>query len=127
MPETIGRRILVACNNSAETARAVRAGLDFMADAEEIALLTVAEEGVDSGGASALQGYLDAYGLQSTVLAVPLGDGPVAATILDRAEDRAADLLIMGAYGHSRLREMVLGGVTRDILANPALPVLMQH
>jgi nucleotide-binding universal stress UspA family protein len=57
----------------------------------------------------------------------PAGDVDIASIILSRAADNGADLIVMGGYGHSRLREFVLGGATRGILSSMTLPVLMSH
>jgi nucleotide-binding universal stress UspA family protein len=72
-------------------------------------------------------GYLRDYGLHAEFEEIVDADREIAATLLARCAELDADLLVMGAYGHSRLGERVLGGVTRDILQHTIMPVLMSH
>jgi nucleotide-binding universal stress UspA family protein len=71
--------------------------------------------------------HLARHGIKVEVNRVAAGDIDVASAILSYAADRGADFLVMGGYGHSRLREFVLGGVTRTILQSMTLPALMSH
>lgn len=61
------------------------------------------------------------------MLELPRGDAPIAETLFLAAEMRECALMVMGAYGHSRLAEMLLGGVTRKVLADPKMPILLAH
>ena len=70
---------------------------------------------------------IERHKLNVTVNRIPLGDVDIADAILSHAADSAAEFLVMGGYGHSRLRESLFGGTTREILATMTLPVLMAH
>lgn len=124
------RRILVAWNDSDEAMRAVRGALPFLraADRADIVLIDPplhAADRSDPGGELSL--WLARHGVKAEV-AVLARSQPRIADILSRfAQERGCDAIVMGAYGHSRLREAVLGGATRDMLASVPLPLLMAH
>ena len=67
------------------------------------------------------------HGIAAELHALPIGAGPFGAALLDKAHELGADMLVMGAYQHSPLRELLLGGVTRHMLAHADLPVLLRH
>jgi nucleotide-binding universal stress UspA family protein len=67
------------------------------------------------------------HGLKVEVAKVIANDVPDSALLLNHASDMGADLLVMGAYGHSRLREFILGGMTRSLLREMTVPVLLSH
>jgi nucleotide-binding universal stress UspA family protein len=72
--------------------------------------------------------WLGRHGITATVTRqATSGDVDIANALLSLANDRLADLLVMGCYGHSRFRELVMGGVSREILSSMTLPVLMAH
>jgi nucleotide-binding universal stress UspA family protein len=118
----LGRRIAVAWNASREAARAVTGALPLLAGAEAVHVLTGVEDEVEAGTAEALVGYLAWHGIAASPVAIAGGGA-----ILSGAAGVGADLLVMGAYGHSRLREFILGGATRHVLAEAKLPVLAAH
>jgi len=125
---TIGKRVMVAWNGSVEAAKAVTAALPLLRGAEQVTLAVLGNSadtlGESPGADIAL--YLARHGVNVEVLRRPEPADPGKA-ILSLAADFNVDLLVMGAYGHSRFREMMLGGATRTILAAAALPVLMAH
>lgn len=127
---TIGKRVLVAWNGSRECARAVFDALPVMQKADEVRILGVGgranPEGVDLPGAE-LAATLARHGLRvvtETGKKTPLS---VADELLNVASDTGADLLVMGGYGHSRAREFLFGGVTREIMGHMTVPVLFSH
>jgi nucleotide-binding universal stress UspA family protein len=129
--ERIGARVLVGWDASREAARAVRDAMPLLARAEAVTVLTIDAEqspfghGEIPGGDIAL--YLARHGVKAEVeRTVSAGIG-IGNTLLSRAADYGADLLVMGAYGHSRVRELLLGGATRTVLTSMTLPVLMSH
>ena len=73
------------------------------------------------------EAFLRRHGVEVSVEPFGVGSEPVGQTLLNMARDLSADLLVMGAYSHARVAEYVFGGVTRYILANADLPVLMAH
>ena len=130
--ETTGRRVLIGWNASREAARAVNDALPLMAQAEAVTVLAVnprqgaaGAHGEEPGADIGL--HLARHGVRveaQRTAGSGVGDGDM---ILNAAADLSADLLVVGAYGHSRFREMVLGGVTRTLLRRMTLPVLMSH
>ena len=125
---TVGKQVLVAWNGSTEAARAVTAALPLLRGAERVTLAVLGDSagtlGESPGADIAL--YLARHGVNVEVLRRPAAADPGAA-LLSLAAELGVDLLVMGAYGHSRFREMMLGGATRTVLAASPIPVLMAH
>lgn len=121
----LGRQVAVAWDGSREAARAVSAALPFLETAESVVVLT-ARESDNHAEPSQLVGYLAAHGVEAKTWAFK-PEGGIGDALLAEAGKAKADLLVLGAYGHSRLRELVLGGATRSVLGNAAIPVLMSH
>lgn len=125
MPASTGQRVVVAWNGSAESARAVAAALPILEKAETVTVLTVNEH--DSmATAGDLVAFLAWHGIAASHRDLPAG-GNAGAALLDGCAAAGADLLVMGAYTHSRLRQLILGGVTRHVLAHAGIPVLLSH
>jgi nucleotide-binding universal stress UspA family protein len=125
-----GKRALVAWNASAEAARAIADALPLLARAERVNVIVfetgqAGDHGEEPGADAAL--YLARHGVKATVSRYGSPDIDVGSQILSRAADMEADLIVMGAYGHSRMRELVLGGVSRTILESMTAPVLMSR
>ncbi len=117
-----GRRILVAWNGSRQATRAVHDALPFLARADRVLLLAVGEEAGER--ADEALAMLERHGLEVTGEARAEADEPIGALLLRRAAEEDCDMLVMGAYGHSRLRELILGGTTRHVFAHADLVVL---
>lgn len=126
--------VLISWNGSKEASRAVSAALPLLQRAGQVhvavfdAQLHAAEHG-ENPGADIVQ-YLARHGVQAKLLLLDGGAtrrGDIGDALLSQASDLSADLLVMGAYGHSRLRETILGGVTRTVLQSMTIPVLMAH
>ncbi|NQW10159.1 MAG: universal stress protein [Alphaproteobacteria bacterium] len=128
---SVGESILIAWNGSPEALRAVRSALPFLYDGKRIELLLVdpivgpIDYGEEPGTQVALM--LARRGLKVDVTRLPDLGKRTSTVIREHAGNTGADLLVMGAYGHSRFQEFVLGGVTRGILENVPIPVLMSH
>jgi nucleotide-binding universal stress UspA family protein len=125
-----GTRILVAWDGSREAARAVHDALPFIVTAQQTTVLTIDAQGADTRDSARLSGTDIALALarhranvkvEHTVGASP-GDA-----LLSYASDLQCDLIVMGVYGHSRWRELVMGGASRTILQSMTVPVLMAH
>lgn len=125
-PPTMGDRIALCWNGSVQAARAVGAALPFLRQAEQVTVLT-ADEADRRVPAAMLLSYLARHEIRATGDPFRLGSRSAGKGLLEEAMAVEADLIVMGAYGHSRLREMILGGATRDLLAGSSLPVLMAH
>jgi nucleotide-binding universal stress UspA family protein len=129
--ETFGRRVLVAWSATREATRAVNDALPLLAAAETVTVLTIDPRsapdahGEIPGADIAL--HLARHGVTATAERTMAADIPIGETILSRAADLGADLLVMGLYGHSRARELLLGGASRTILDSMTIPVLMSH
>ena len=123
-----GRRVLIAWNASREATRAVTDALPILARAETVEIVAF-EPGGDHGASPAadIAHYLARHGVKATAARDVAPGVEVGERILSRAADTAADLIVMGAYGRSRLRELVLGGATRTLLGAMTVPVLMAH
>jgi nucleotide-binding universal stress UspA family protein len=139
-----GRRVLVAWDARRESARALRDALPILVRAEAVELIHFAKssEPMDVAGLEAAVEYLGRHGVDVTttvrqtrepsigermLLSAWTPDASVAETLLSQAADSAADLIVMGGYGHSRAWELALGGVTRTMLRTMTVPVLMSH
>lgn len=126
-----GKRVLVAWDAGREAARAVTDALPLLQRAEAVEVAAFDPErgrrghGEQPGADIAL--YLARHGVKVTVRRQSGAGFEVGAQILSRAADASADLIVMGAYGHSRVRELVLGGATRSMLEAMTVPVLMSH
>ncbi|WP_207485071.1 universal stress protein [Arenibaculum pallidiluteum] len=126
---SLGNRVLVAWNGSPEVARAVHDALPLMSPGARVDVLTVARrDGAEERSPGAdIALHLGRHGFEASAHRLVSADVQPIDLILDFAADRGADLLVMGGYGHSRLRERILGGVTAGMLATATLPVLMSH
>lgn len=128
----IGRRIVVAWNGSRESARAVFDALPLLAEGEMVRVLSVAEAPMRNGSAEPLPdteiaASLARHGVTATALRTTAGNKSIAEEIQAQLSGMDADLLVMGAYGHSRFRELVFGGVTRHMTRHMSVPMLLSH
>ena len=122
-------RVMVCWDGSRPAARAIGDAMPLLARAGLVEVVIVASErgkqdeipGADMGQ------HLARHGLKVDVKRITMGDIDVADALLSHAADSAADFIVMGGYGHSRLREFVLGGVTHSILRSMTAPALMAH
>ena len=122
-------RVMIAWDGSRAATRAVADSLPLLAKAKAVEIVIVAgKEGHhDQLSGADLGQHLARHGLKVNVKRITSPEIDVASTILSYAADCNADLIVMGGYGHSRLREFVLGGVTRGLLQSMTVPVLMSH
>jgi nucleotide-binding universal stress UspA family protein len=118
----LGQSVLVGWNGSREAARAAHDALPFLHEAKRVILCAVGEEAAKSLGAAAAMLQRHGLAVHAQQLADP--DGDAGQVLLAQAGAERADLLVMGAYGHARLRELVFGGATRHVLREATLPVL---
>jgi len=128
---SLGRNVLVAWNGSRESARAVRDALPLLQQAERVVVMAVnprvgSKEHGELPGADLAQ-YLARHGVKAEARASVAPELGAGDELLARASDLSADLLVMGAYGHSRLQELVMGGATQTMLEHMTLPVFMSH
>ncbi|MEM7020494.1 MAG: universal stress protein [Pseudomonadota bacterium] len=130
-PLSIGDRVLIAWNGMREAAHALHGALPFLLKAKQVDIVIVAsanEMESQHDDASRLVTHLARYGVTANVTQLPKHDGEEPAqAILSEAETREVNLIVMGAYGHSRLREIIIGGATRYMLEHSTIPLLMSH
>lgn len=127
LPHAIGRRVLLAWNRSPQAARALAGAMPVIQKAEQVEVFHV-ETGAKRGPSTeAIQAYLRAHEVESASHNVPPDHRAIGEQVMDEAKELGADLVVMGAYSHSRLRELILGGVTRALLSQADIPVLMTH
>ena len=122
-------RVMVCWDGSRQATRAIADAMPLLERAGQVELVIVANErGKQDEIAGADMGqHLARHGLKVDVNRITDGDIDVADALLSHAADAGVDFMVMGGYGHSRLREFVLGGVTRSILRSMTVPVLMSH
>jgi len=123
------RRVAIAWNGKREASRAVFDALPLLCAAEQVVVMAIAEqegEGGDTFQADELGAALARHGVNVSVVTRPLA-GSVGETILATADANGAELLVMGAYGHSRFRELVFGGATRHVLRFSKIAALVSH
>jgi nucleotide-binding universal stress UspA family protein len=122
-------RVMVCWDGSRSAARAVGDAMPFLVRAKAVEVTVVSTEPAksDEMPAADIAQHLARHGAKVMVNRITSADMDIANTILSRAADASADFLVMGGYGHSRLREFILGGATRGILASMTLPTLMSH
>jgi len=122
----IGNRVMIAWNGSTQAALAVTAALPLLHLAGQVDIVQLGDIGKDAP-AGELALYLSLHGIKTETHAIDLGLRDVGGALVDAAERFESDLIVMGAYGHSRFRERILGGATRDLLKNSPWPILMMH
>jgi nucleotide-binding universal stress UspA family protein len=123
----LGQTVVISWNGSTETARTIGLGMPFIEAAKEVAVLTVEGATVSGPTGDQVAAYLARRGIEARALTAAPGDRSQGEAILEEAAALGADLLLKGAYTHSRLRQMVFGGPTKHILSHATLPVLMAH
>jgi nucleotide-binding universal stress UspA family protein len=120
--------IAIAWKSTREAARAVGAAMPFLTQAKRVAILTAAEDDhTDNSDAARLLATLRRHDIAAEAHQLRPGSRSAAETLLAAASEIGAGLLVMGGYGHSRLRELVFGGVTERVIRDAALPVLIAH
>lgn len=129
--DQIGSRVLIGWDGSREATRAVNDAMPLLAAATAVTVLAVDPASTPAGhgdmpGAD-IGLHLARHGVTATVETTVSSGIGVGNVLLSRASDLGADLLVMGAYGHSRARELLLGGATHTVVESMTLPVLMSH
>ncbi|MBX6373418.1 MAG: universal stress protein [Acetobacteraceae bacterium] len=129
--ESVGRKVVIGWNASREAARAINDAIPLIARADSATVLVinprVGPDGHGEAPGTDIAVHLARHGVKVEVDRVTAPDVPDGELLLNRVAESGADLLVVGGYGHSRMRELVLGGVTRTLLRQMTLPVLMSH
>jgi nucleotide-binding universal stress UspA family protein len=124
-----GKTVLLCWNGTREAARAVTGALPILKKADKVIILLVdpRNDGDPEGPGGRVATWLARHGVRAVVKRDTAGDSDIGGIILSRAADQDADLVVMGLYGHSRMREWVLGGASRTLLASMTVPLLVAH
>lgn len=127
--DAVGKRVLLAWNASREATHATTDALPFLKAADKVVVSPVRPDRAAHGEAPGtdIGLYLSRHGVRVEVAAIQGTDLDAGNALLSRAADLSIDLIVMGAYGHSRMSELILGGVTRTMLESMTVPVLMSH
>jgi len=127
VPATIGQRIVLAWNGSTETARTLTGAMSILTDINEVLVVTVNGDGVSGPTGEDVCRHLKASGISSEARSIDRGSKSTAQTFLDVADQFSADLIIKGAFTHSRLRQLIFGGPTSELITTCSLPILLSH
>ncbi len=123
-PADFGRRVAIAWRDDERAAKAVLGAMRCLAGCEKVFVLAGARDGA---AAPRTPLVLAEHGIAAEMHVLKIGDAPFGAALLRKAHELGADMLVMGAYQHTPLREFLLGGVTRYMLSHANLPVLLRH
>jgi nucleotide-binding universal stress UspA family protein len=129
-PSSLGKTVAIAWKDTPEAARAVTAAMALLQRSDRIIVLTASEAGAgpaDLGSAQRLAKSLAQHGFNPEAKRVAVQHESASKALARAAASEGADLIVMGAYSHSRTRELVFGGFTRELLTNCDLPLLMLH
>jgi nucleotide-binding universal stress UspA family protein len=119
-----GRRVAIAWRDDSRTAKAIIPALRLLASAEEVHLLAGVRK---DKTAPRIPAVLADHGIKADLHILPIGADPFGKTMLETMHTLGCDILVMGAYAHTPLREMIFGGVTRYVFEHARMPVLMRH
>ncbi len=121
-------KVFVAWDGSRAAVRALRDAMPILVLAGSASIVTVADDKpIDDASTSGITDFLSRHGVETRHVARTRGAAPIGETLQAIAVGNDADLLVMGAYGHSRMQELVLGGATRAVLREGRLPILFSH
>ena len=123
--DSVGKNVLVAWTRRRESTRVVREALPLLTKADRVLVLRANPP--DDGREAEIGAYLARHGVKVDIKDAVVKEVSIADAILNTVSDEGCDLIAMGAYGHSRVREYTFGGVTRDILRHMTVPTLFAH
>jgi nucleotide-binding universal stress UspA family protein len=127
LPSDLTDSAVLAWNGSPESNRAVAAALPLLSACRRVLVFCEAESQRAAGHPDVVIGYLARHGIKAVMLPAAVGHGDLPERLLDTAAQAKASLLVMGAYTHGRLRQMVFGGVTSHVIAKTGIPALLAH
>jgi len=126
-PVSFARRIAIGWDGKTAAAQAVSAAIPYLQKADNVEILSVQRPPLKAEATEALREYLSLHGVRSTERLIDPGTKRIGEVLLDAASAANADLLVVGGYGRGRLRESLIGGVTRHVIAHAGLAVFMVH
>jgi nucleotide-binding universal stress UspA family protein len=121
--------IVAAWDGSAEAARAINDALIFLKPASRVVLVVgvMGEDDEQAPQTDDMMAHMKRHGIMAETMLIKVGEGDVGRSLLQTAKDLGADLMVMGAFHHSRWREFILGGVTLTVLEEATMPLFMAH
>ncbi len=122
-----GENVAIAWDGSIQASKVVKSAISFLKEAKNVMIFTVDEDKNDNPSSKDLATYLKEHDIKSEHIPIKNRKFSTGEAILGESANQKTDLLIMGAYHHTRVREMILGGVTKHMLDNAFLPILMMH
>ena len=127
--KSFGKTVSIAWNGSVEVVRAIggSAGLHFLSQADRVVIMVVPEAFPAATHAADLVNYLACHDIEAKVAQIDDSARPIGHALLEKSKEVGADMMVMGAYTHSRLRHVMIGGPTSVVLQNAEIPVLMAH
>lgn len=123
----VGGVVAIGWDESPVAAHAATAAIPFLGKARKVVILSIGKKALDPGPANLLADYLALHGISAEEHLVDAQGRAIGNVLLEQAEKLGADLLVVGGYGHSRLREFFAGGATQHIRSHATIPVLMSH
>jgi nucleotide-binding universal stress UspA family protein len=126
-PATFGKKVVIGWNGATETARTIAVSMPILTGADEISVLTVEGGTVMGPTGEQVAAHLRRNGLNAQALTKAPGRRSVGEAMIDHANEIGADLLIKGAFTNSRVRQMIFGGATRDVIEKSNIPALLAH
>jgi nucleotide-binding universal stress UspA family protein len=126
-PTVVGEHVMIGWNQGAPAARAIRYAMPFLESTAQVEIFTVETGAKPGASAHDIAHYLAWHDIKAEVRSASPDQRSVGEMLLAAAKTSGADLLVLGAFSHSRLREAILGGVTQHVLENAELPLLMAH
>jgi nucleotide-binding universal stress UspA family protein len=127
VPEAVGRKVAVAWRATVPGVHALQGALPILTRAAEVTIITVDDGASEGATPEEVAHHLTRHGIAAASRHVGAQGREAGAAILEQASEADADLLVMGAYAHSRLRQFILGGVTSTVLRQASLPLLLAH
>lgn len=126
-PKSFAERVAMSWDGSIASAHALTAAMPYLAAAKSMELLMVQRAGEDPITADEPREYLSLYGLACTGRTIEASAKPIGQSLLEGAAAGGADLLVLGGYGHSRLRQLFAGGVTKHVVSHADIPLFLVH
>ena len=123
----IGKKVVVSWNGSAQSARAVSSALPILRNADEVNVFTIESKRTTVETSLGVSEYMAYHGVSCLVHKLSGNGSSAGELLLKEADFVGADMIVMGAYTHSRMRQLILGGVTRHVLEHSDIPLLMAH
>lgn len=125
--EGIGKKIVISWNGSPQSARAVSSALPLLKNADDVSVFTIESSTTPAVASAGMTDYMAYHGVNASLHTLTGSGTSVGEALLKEVKSLGADMVVMGAYTHSRMRQLILGGVTRHVLEEATVPLFMAH